>query len=472
MDADLAIVGAGPAGMAAAVQARQLGLSVVLLDEQPRAGGQIYRNIERPALRDRAILGPDYYAGAQLAEAFRDSGCRHISGATVWQITPEGQLFYSSEGASASLNCRHVLIASGAQERPMPIPGWTLPGVMTAGAAQILLKNPGLAAQDAVFAGSGPLLYLIVWQYLQAGIRVKAVLDTMPAGNYRSALRQLGGALRGRHYLIKGLKLFREIKRAGIPFIRGVTELEALGDSGSGVSQVRYRAKGRQALIDTRQLFLHQGVVPNVNLAMASGCEHRWNDRQLCWTPKLDPWGQSSQSHISIAGDGSGIGGAVAAALRGRLAVQQIACLLGRQTAAQRDASSRQWRRQLQRELAFRPFLDTLYRPTEPFRKPVREEVMVCRCEEVTLGDIRAAAAQGCMGPNQLKSFTRCGMGPCQGRQCGLTVSELMAELNQQPVEDSGYYRLRAPVKPLNLGELATLADPAATIDQETANEH
>ncbi|WP_417618509.1 NAD(P)/FAD-dependent oxidoreductase [Oceanisphaera sp.] len=460
MDADLAIVGAGPAGMAAAIEAGRLGLKAVLLDEQPRVGGQIYRNIGQPSLADPRILGPDYYAGRTLADDFIASGCRYLPNTQVWQLDREGRVYYTQQGKAASLQAGQVMIANGAQERPFPIPGWTLPGVMTAGSAQILLKTPGLAADGAVFAGCGPLLYLVVWQYLQAGVKVAAVLDTTPAANYRQALVALNGALRGAGYLWKGLKLLRDIRAAGIPFVRGVTELAASAQDGV-LSRVTYKAGGRQQQLATEQLFLHQGVVPSVNLAMASGCQHEWSEQQLCWQPVLDDWGQSSQPHIRIIGDGGGIGGAVAAALKGRLAVQQLAHTLGRQTRAERDKATQAPRRQLKREMAFRRFIDLLYRPSDALRLPEQDEVLVCRCEEVSVGEIRRAVNQGCMGPNQLKSFTRCGMGPCQGRQCGLVVSELMARLQGQAVEQGGYYRLRAPIKPLTLNELASLDQPA-----------
>ena len=459
MDADLAIVGAGPAGMAAAIEAGRLSLKAVLLDEQPRVGGQIYRNIGQPSLADPRILGPDYYAGRTLADEVIASGCRYLPNTQVWQLDHDGRVYYTQQGKAYSLQVRQVMIANGAQERPFPIPGWTLPGVMTAGAAQILLKTPGLAADGAVFAGCGPLLYLVVWQYLQAGVKVAAVLDTTPAANYRQALIALNGALRGAGYLWKGLKLLRDIRAAGIPFVRGVTELSASAEDGV-LSRVTYQAGGRQHQLATEQLFLHQGVVPSVNLAMASGCQHVWSERQLCWQPVLDDWGQSSQPHIGIIGDGGGIGGAVAAALKGRLAVQQLAHTQGRRTRAERDKATQAPRRQLQRELAFRRFIDLLYRPADALRLPEQDEVLVCRCEEVSLGEIRRAVNQGCMGPNQLKSFTRCGMGPCQGRQCGLVVSELMARLQGQAVELGGYYRLRAPIKPLTLNELASLDQP------------
>ncbi|MEX3071202.1 NAD(P)/FAD-dependent oxidoreductase [Vibrio alginolyticus] len=468
MQVDLAIIGAGPAGLAAAIEAQTLGLKTVLLDEQTMVGGQIYRNIERPSLQNQAILGTDYYQGSELATRFKAANCRHISGAMVWQIEPDGSIFYSCNGVSKTLRARHILIANGAQERPVPIPGWTLPGVMTAGSAQVLLKTSGMAAENAVFAGSGPLLYLITWQYLQAGIKVKALLDTTPRINYIKALKKIGHALQGTRYVLKGLKMIHAIKAAGIPIVKNVEDIEAVGCKTNGLEEIRYRSNGNQSTIKADHLFLHQGVIPNINLAMASQCKHEWNSQQLCWQPKVDRWGQSSQATISIAGDNSNIGGATAAQLRGSITAQNIAYLLRKQSEAQRDQNTLQYRHKLKRELAFRPFIDTLYQPAEQFRTPQRDDVTVCRCEEVRLGDIRKAAEQGCMGPNQLKSFTRCGMGACQGRQCGITVSEVMSKLTHQTIDTTGYYRVRAPIKPLSLGELATLAPD----ESRQANKH
>ena len=463
MHTDLAIIGAGPAGLAAAIEADKLGLSTILLDEQSQVGGQIYRNIQTQKLTHKNILGVDYYAGKSLSDDFQASACHYINQANVWQISPNGELYYSRKGQAKKLTANHILLATGAHERPFPIPGWTLPGVMTAGAAQTLLKSSGLAGQEAVFAGSGPLLYLIVYQYIQAGIKVKALLDTTPKKNYLSALKHLDSALKGWCHINKGLSLIKAIKAAGVPHIKGVTNLSALAHvdnqqpKQSGLHKVVYHAQGKPQEIHTEHLFLHQGVVPNINLAMASGCEHDWFERQACWHPILDEWGQSSQAHISIIGDGAGISGAISAALKGRLTAHNLAYQLNKISLEQRDRLCRPWRKSLNRELAFRPFLDTLYLPSKQFRQPSRDDVIVCRCEEVNYGEIKSAIQQGCMGPNQLKSFTRCGMGPCQGRQCGLTVTEIIATEQSQTAKETGYYRLRAPVKPLNLGELASL---------------
>ncbi|KOQ28002.1 (2Fe-2S)-binding protein, partial [Achromobacter xylosoxidans] len=333
---DLLVVGAGPAGLAAATTAARLGVDTVLLDEQPAPGGQIYRAITTTPVTDRAVLGPDYWHGASLVEPFRQSGARYVPGATVWAVAertaPEPQrgfeVAYSVAGEARILHARRLLLATGAQERPFPIPGWTLPGVITAGAAQILLKSAGVVPADrTVLAGCGPLLYLVAWQYLNAGVRVDALLETTPAGRLRQALPKVWDFLRS-PYLGKGLSLLRAVK-AAIPIIKGVTALEALGQD--KLESVRYTtAAGETKTLPAQQLMLHQGVVPNVNLSRAIGAEHRWNTALDCWEPDVDEWGLTSVDGVGMAGDGAGIAGALAAEQRGRLAALQAAHLLGR----------------------------------------------------------------------------------------------------------------------------------------------
>ena len=160
---DIIIIGAGPAGIAAAKMAAEHKAKVLILDEQAAPGGQIYRASEANADRNPDELGDAYHDGLPLVRAFRDSKVDYVSNATVWQLSEDRQVGYSKDGRASLLSANQIIVASGAQERPMPIPGWTLPGVMTAGAAQILLKESELAIENAVFCGTGPLLYLIVY---------------------------------------------------------------------------------------------------------------------------------------------------------------------------------------------------------------------------------------------------------------------------------------------------------------------
>ena len=179
---DIAIIGAGPAGMTAATVAGNHGASVLLVDEQPEAGGQIYRAVGSQTIKDINIRGPDYYIGRGLVSALRGSGVETINGATVWQVSEDREIGVSRDGVARLIKADQVIIATGAQERPFPVPGWTLPGVMNAGGAQVLLKSSGVAMPDAVFIGTGPLLYLVAYQYLKAGVAIRAILDTTPRG--------------------------------------------------------------------------------------------------------------------------------------------------------------------------------------------------------------------------------------------------------------------------------------------------
>ena len=455
---DLAIVGAGPAGLAAAVTATAHGLKVAVIDEQSEPGGQIYRGIEsvsaqRPA--HLAVLGPDYAAGLDLVRQFRASGAEYLPQTSVWQIDAERNVFTRSNGRAARIAAKQVLIATGAMERPLPIPGWTLPGAMTCGAAQTLLKSTGAVPDGRfVLAGAGPLLLLLASQLLRAGVKPAAILETRP--NYGAAFRHLPGFLAAPGYFGKGWSLLSELRRAGVIVKSGVQVMRILGSD--RVQGIEYEWRGQRQSETADLVLLHQGIVPNANLALSLRCELAWDDAQRCFRPRLDPWGNSSVPGIAIAGDTGGIVGAQAAELSGHLAALGAAASGAKISASERDRLAHPARARMSAHLQARPFLDALYRPPQAMIAPQEADTMVCRCEEIRAGEIRQiVTAQGCPGPNQMKSFTRCGMGPCQGRLCGLTVVELIAECRGLPVSEIGYYRIRSPVKPITLGEIAGL---------------
>lgn len=456
---DVAVIGAGPAGLAAATQAAKAGLSVILLDEQDAAGGQIYRAIERSDAQRREILGPDYGAGAALADAFAHCGARHLPNASVWQITRERTVHYLRDGKVGSIEAKRVVLATGALERPFPIPGWTLPGVMSAGAAQILLKSAGeVPAEPPVLVGCGPLLYLLGWQYVRAGVPIRALVDTTRHADRWRAKRHMLSALRAWPFLSKGLQLIRTLRDAGVPIYEAADDLRVegtLGDDGTERAHaLRFLVRGVPQRIEANLILLHQGVVPNTQFTLSLRAAHRWDAAQLCFRPDTDAWGELDVPGIFVAGDGGGIGGAQAAKIQGDVVALAIAAQLGAIDTATRDRDAAPRLRELAGVMRIRPFLDSLYRPRDENRVPA-DDVIVCRCEEVTAGQLRQFVALGCAGPNQAKSFGRCGMGPCQGRLCGLTVTEVIAAARRAPPDEVGYYRIRPPIKPLTLGELA-----------------
>jgi len=449
----LLVIGAGPAGMAAAQAAARHGIEVAVVDEQAQAGGQIYRNVGSSPLADIALLGKDYVFGRQMVQSFEHAHIDYFANSAVWYLDKSGELGIVEDGVHRRVTAQRVVIACGAQERAMPFPGWDKAGVMTAGAGQILMKSAAMVPSEApVLAGSGPLLLLLAWQYLRAGVTIRAIVDTSTRAGRWSALRHLPRALAGSDYLFKGLQLMTAIRRARVPWYRQASDLRAEG--GDRLQALSFKCQGKTQRIDTRLLMLHQGVIPALHVAAAAGCETRWNEVQQCWQAQVDDWGETSQAGIFVAGDAAGIGGARAAWLSGQLAGLQIAHQLGRLDQDARDRSARSIRNARERHLAIRPFIDAYYRVDEASLAPL-DETLACRCEEVTVAEIRALAAMGCSGPNQAKAFTRCGMGPCQGRFCASTMERVFAREQAAEPNQVGRFNARPPLKPVTLGQLA-----------------
>ena len=452
---DLAIVGAGPAGLAAGALAGDLGLSCVLLDEQAAPGGQIYRALGAMAARapERpAMFGASYRRGLPLLDGLRRAEVDYRPGTLVWQIDPPGRLWTLRDGRCQQIEAARLLLCGGAIERAVPLPGWTLPGVFGAGAAQVLLKGAGLVPDaPMVLVGNGPLLYLLLAQYQSAGVAPAAVLLTSGIQDWAGAARHLPGFLTS-GALPEAIGLLGALRRSGAHIRHRVRDVSILGKA--AVDAVSFVSKGRRETIPAKLVCLHEGVVPNTQLTRSIGCAHLWDARQQAFRPQLDRWGNTSIEAIQIAGDGGGIAGAQAAESSGRIAVLEAARALGRVTERERDRRAAAERRTLARLLRGRPFVDALFGPRLA-RRPPADDTIVCRCEDVTAGQVRQAVREGCQGPNQAKSYLRCGMGPCQGRFCGLSVSQIIAAERGASMDDVGYYRIRPPIKPIALGALA-----------------
>lgn len=457
---EVVVVGAGPAGMSAATLLTDEGLSVLVLDENPTPGGQIYRSITHNVAARRGYLGETYWMGAPIAAAFLRSSLTYASRCLVWSLDgasladnePYARVGVSLGGVARQVQAAKVILATGALERPMPVPGWTLPGVMSAGAAQIALKSSGLVPTGrVVLAGCGPLLYQLAVQLHEAGANIVALLDTSPG--LRSAWRYLPEFVFS-PYMLKGMALLTKARRQ-LRVISGVSQLKINGeDRATGISLRTGRA---EQTLTADVVLLHQGVIPDTALANCAGCALGWNEAIRAFEAKTDARGRSSLPDVYIAGDGAGIAGALVSAEAGRavaLAVLTASVSPPDNKLEKRRLSSVHRCAQL---LRGRRFIDAAFLPAPQYLVPPDDQTLVCRCEEVTAGTIRDVARRGLTGPNQLKVFTRCGMGPCQGRLCGPTVVELLAKEWGTRPGDVGTYRLRPPVKPLRLSEIAAL---------------
>ena len=278
-------------------------------------------------------------------------------------------------------------------------------------------------------------------------------METTTFADYLRAVPHLPRALLANEYLRKGLRLKWQVRRAGIAVHSGVRGLVAEG--AQRLEAVRFAHGGRDQTLAAETLLLHEGVVPSTQLTRQLGCEHRWYAPQRYWHPLLDEWGNTSVEGVAVAGDGGLVAGALTAEASGRMTALETACQLGAISAQQRDAAAVPFRKAIRHHQAVRPFLEALYPPSPEALNPPDDSTLVCRCEEVTAGQIRQAVSWGAVDLSQQKAFTRCGMGPCQGRMCGATVAEIVAQAQGKSPEEVGCYRGRPPLKPITLGQLA-----------------
>jgi len=455
--AEVAIIGAGPAGMAAASRLAEAGQRPVVFDLAPNPGGQIYRQLTVPQVGEE-VMGRDYLRGRALLERFERARLDYRPGSRVWWAQREGQgttLGVLAGGRSELWQAKRLIVASGAMERGWPFPGWQLPGVMQAGAGQILLKQGGLVPDaPPVLVGTGPLLYLLAWQYLRAGCPPRLILDAAPRSRYAALLRRPRATWHAGHYLLKGLGMLGALRRAGVTVKHGLEAIEAEG--GERLEAVRYRLGGRWHRIGASLLLTHFGVVPEPQLGRGLGLAHDWHDGQQAFVPRRDAHSLAAEPGVWLAGDGAGIGGARNAEREGHLAA--LAILAAEGEAVAREAAPLD--RARRRDRSARTLLEALFRVPEGWLAAQPETTLVCRCEAVSLGEINAAMAQGAAGPGQLKAFTRCGMGPCQGRLCGESVTRLLAGHLGTTPGAVGAYQVRPPLQSITLGELAAAAVP------------
>jgi NADPH-dependent 2,4-dienoyl-CoA reductase/sulfur reductase-like enzyme len=441
------IVGAGPAGTRAAATLAAAGLAPIVVDEAPQSGGQIFRRAPPGFTRTyRALYGFDAANAQRVHDAFDALGKRidYRPGTLVWDLR-DGFMHCLAEGRSHELAYRDVILAPGARDRIIPFPGWTLPGVYALGAAQVALKYQGCAIGERVaFMGSGPLLYLVAYQYAKAGGDVAAVLDTAP---FAAKRRALPGLLRGGSTFAKGLWYVARLRARGIHLENAIRPVSVEEKHGA-VSAFIYRdAAGAERRLACDALAFGFGLSSETQLADLAGIPFAFDAVQQQFLPQRDIAGRTPIRGVYLAGDGCGIAGAHAAELSGERAALALLEDRGLDAPKARVAT-------LERALAridrFRVALATAFPFPVELAAQMADDTIVCRCEAIRAGELRHAARELDGGEiNRAKAFSRCGMGRCQGRMCGPSAAVVLASALGVPLEDAGRLRGQPPVKPI-----------------------
>lgn len=459
----IVIVGAGPAGMRAAEALVAAGQRPVVIDEARRFGGQIYRQPPAVMQRERRDLyGFEAGRAAAVLDRFESllPQIDYRPDTLVWQVESNTlQLLHA--GRTEALPFEALILATGATDRVLPFPGWTLPGVYTLGGAQVALKHQAcLIGPRVVFAGTGPLLYLVAWQYASHGGQVMAVLDTSPASAKFKATPRL---LARPAVAAKGAYFLARLRLMGVPVHSGVTLLKAEG--ADRVTALAWRTKDTTHTTACDAIGFGHGLRSETQLADLAGCAFDYSEIEQAWLPTRDAAGRSSVRGVYLAGDGAGILGADAAELSGARAALAALDDLKLPTPAGRAA---QIERDLQAHITFRNGLETAFPPPPQWAGEAPDELIVCRCEEVTAGELRACVRDtGARELNRLKAFTRIGMGRCQGRICAPAAARLLAHAAGCELKEVGRIRGQAPIKPLPIHLLHDAAPSTAVPEDE-----
>lgn len=464
---ELAVIGAGPAGMEAAITASQAGVKTVVIDGYPQAGGQYYKAL--PAAFTAFRKSRTEKDGDFLAERLASLPAAKFYNALAWGIFEEekgGGWLVALDGPDTpkEVHARMLILANGAYETPVAFPGWTLPGVVTCGAALILVKTWRVApGKLALVTGTGPLLLSAAAHLIEAGVEVVGVCETtrlLPKGIL------YGPTMLGQwHRLQEGAKYLSIMRRGKTPYKTGWSIVEARGKDHveeaviAKVDDNGIPIAGTEQTVKVDTVVCGYGLIPNTDLARMIGCKLEYNPQKGGWVPVRDETLQTSLPGIYVAGDGAGIGGAENSCLEGRIAGAAVALRTGNLSSQKAEEINRQMKPELAQQRRFGRLLGDLFSPKPGLTSLARDETIICRCEEITKKEILAAIADGCESVVWVKRKTRAGMGMCQGRSCGRQVAQL---ISQQTGLDPGQVlpdTQRPPERPIPLEILEERAE-------------
>lgn len=461
---DVAVIGAGPGGLYAARAAAQAGARITLIDGYGRPGGQYFR---QPAAELQIRQQMRHQSeGHTLWKSVAATGVRFLPETVVWGAFGGNLLGLHGPQGPVFLRARAIVLAAGAYDRPVAFPGWTLPGVITAGAAQTLLKQQRiLPGKRILLAGTGPLQLILAAELVSAGAEVVAILEG--SRFFTKAVRHAGALWGQWHRLSEGLTSWRVLRQAGVSLRPGLGLVAAHGtDRVESVTIARLdsqwrHVQGSEETLACDTLCLGYGFIPSNTLSHLLGAEQEWRPELGGEIPRRGPDMETTVPGVYAVGDGAGIGGGPLAMLEGEIAGIAAAAQTGHGL-GEFDKAVRRLAPALARERRFQQMYATLFTPGLGLYEWSRDDTILCRCEEITAADVRRAVSLGADSANEAKAIIRCGMGDCQGRMCNHLVAHCIARETGRPVAEVGLFRARPPILPVPATALGQLAEELA----------
>lgn len=454
---DVLIVGGGAGGLSAAISAANAGASVVVLDERKVAGGQYYKQAA-----NGSILDQQQDDGAQLVAKAKASGAQIISGVELWGAF-DGLLFLGHrEGAPVIAKPKTAIISTGAYERPVTVPGWTLPGVMTTGAAQTLWRSyRTLPGKRIAVCGSGPLNVQVALELAKGGAEIVYLAERAPAA-IRKPVTALSMALADPALTLQGLRMLAGLRGHGIQ-VHNQSELIEIEQSGDALAATFQSASGGNQIVNVDALCMNAGFEPQNEILRLLGASMAYDPAMGHLRCAKSERMETGVPGLYAIGDCTGLGGAPAARIEGEIAGACAAAETGNCDAS--DLSSKQ--RKLGKHRAFQNKLWKLYDIAPRDTKPLPDNTTICRCEELTLGDIREGLSTTPGHVGTLKRATRVGMGRCQGRYCGPIAARMVSDATGKSIEDLSFFAPRVPIKPVAISAILAAEQVMNEADDE-----
>ena len=456
---DVLVLGGGAGGLTAAACAAEAGASVVLVDDRPVPGGQYFKqplafsDLPRHILNDRQFAG-----GRALIERARQAGVQFVRG-EAWAAYAPMEIHIRGGRANRIARPGQLIVATGAYERALPVPGWTLPGVMTTGAAQTLLRSYRvLPGERVLVTGNGPLNLQVAAELMAAGAKVAGVVElgVRPSARSAGALWKMAANAPG--LALQGLGYLRRLKRAGVPVHYG--QVLARVDERDGALRAATRSLdgiglGPAPTFDVDAVLMGYGFLPSNEILRLLGCAHDYDRVRGSLVTVRDASCRTTVEGVYGVGDCCGLGGAKAAQAEGVVAGLKAAEASGCLPSAALGQERRKAQAALRRQRKFQSGLWSVFGADWPGLKLATARTVVCRCEEVTLGQIDAVADTGMHSMAEIKRCTRLGMGRCQGRYCAPLLAGLLHDRYGHRLDEYALYAPRPPVKPVPIGVIA-----------------
>ena len=459
---DLVIIGGGPAGIAAASTAASQGLTVALIDERPTLGGQIYKRVG-PGFKVKSAneVGKDYFLGEKLIAELDSSNVELFLETLVATIEDSAVVIARNGKHAEKLTYKKLLISPGAYDRPVAFPGWTLPGVITAGAAQSLVKTQRVLPGSRIFfAGSGPLALAFPAQLSGYGANIVGIIEAAPRPGLLKSIRILLSVAGNLDLMRDAAKYQFHLISNRIPMTYRRIIVSANGkDRVESVTHAKVDKNwrvipGSEKTVAVDALCVGYGFFPSIELFRLLGCELAYEESRGGAVVKLDEWGATSVANVFGAGDGTGISGSYVAIARGRLAALKIAFELGKISESSLANLAADFRKTFKRRTKFQSAINNAYEIRSGIYELADNKTVICRCESVTLENI-LPVLESTVDPSVVKAYTRCGMGLCQGRNCQRQISALIAEKQKISIAEITQATPRFPTKPISLGQIA-----------------